>query len=314
MGLNGRLNKRQSAAKEPSASRFTYFIERALLNMRQNMFISLVTICTIALALLIVGIFLLVTVNLENISVRWSERVQITVYFERELATVQSTELKTRIAALPGTSRIDYIPPTEALSRFKARLKGQESLLEGIGADVLPAAMEVTLKRSFRNHAAIEQYVAQLKTIPGVGEIQYGEEWVKRFSTFVSILRTICFLIAVFLFIAVVFIVANTIRLTIYARKDELEVLALVGATRFFIKAPFLIEGVLQGACGSVLALLLLVGGYLIRYYSSESAAVQSIVKGMVFLPPEYLGGIFVGGVLLGFIGSVTSLQRFMKL
>jgi len=314
MGHNARMNKRQSTTKDPAASRFTYFIERAVLNMRQNMFISLVTVCTIALALLIVGIFLLVTVNLESISVRWSERVQITVYFERELAPPQSADLKTRIAALPGTSRIDYIPPAEALSRFKARLKGQESLLEGIGADVLPAAMEVTLKRSFRNQAAIEQYVAQLRAIPGVGEIQYGEEWVKRFSTFVSILRTIGFLIAAFLFIAVVFIVANTIRLTIYARKDELEVLALVGATRFFIKAPFLIEGILQGACGSVLALALLVGGYLIRYYSSESAAVQSIIKGMVFLPPEYLGGIFVGGILLGFIGSVTSLQRFMKL
>jgi cell division transport system permease protein len=314
MGFSGRANKRQSAPKEPSARRFRYFVERAVLNMRQNMFVSLVTIGTIALALLIVGIFLLVMVNVENVSVRWSERVQISVYFTQELSPTESADLRSRIAALPGTSKVDYIAPAEALNRFKTRLKGQEALLEGIGADVLPAAMEVTLKRSARNHEAVERYVAQLRTIPGIGEIQYGEEWVKRFTVFVSILRTIGFLIATFLFVAVIFIVANTIRLTIYARRDELEVLALVGATRLFIKAPFLIEGIIQGACGSLVALALLSGGYLIRYQDSESAAVKSIVTDMVFLPPEYLGGIAIGGILLGFIGSVTSLRRFMKL
>lgn len=308
-----RANKRQVAAKEPTANRFKYFVERALLNMRQNMFISMVTIITIALALLIVGVFLLVAVNLEKISVQWSERVQITVYFEKELLPQQISEIKSRITALPGTSRVDYVTQAESFDRFKTRLKGQESLLEGIGADVLPALLEITLKRSARNHEALQGYVSKLRSIPGIGEIQYGEEWVKRFSTFVTILRTVGFLIAAFLFISVLFIVANTIRLTIYARKDELEVLSLVGATRFFIKAPFLIEGILQGACGSLLSLAILAGGYLIYYQSDNTAAVRSLFKGMEFLPPEYLGGLFLSGVLLGFIGSMTSLRRFMK-
>lgn len=308
-----RVNKRQAAAKEPTANRLKYFIERALLNMRQNMFISMVTIITIALALLIVGVFLLVAVNLEKISVQWSERVQITVYFEKELSPPQISEIKSRIAVLPGTSSIDYVTQAESLDRFRSRLKGQESLLEGIGSDVLPALLEITLKRSTRNHAALQEYVSRLRNIPGIGEIQYGEEWVKRFSNFVTVLRTVGFLIAAFLFISALFIVANTIRLTIYARKDELEVLSLVGATRFFIKAPFLIEGILQGACGSFLALVVLAGGYLILYQSDDAAAVQSLLKGMEFLPAEYLGGLFLSGVLLGFIGSVTSLRRFMK-
>jgi cell division transport system permease protein len=313
MAHKDRVNKRQHVAREPVNSRLRYFVERALRNMRQNMFISMITVITIALALLIVGIFLLVAVNLERVSVRWSERVQITVYFDKELVQQQAADLRNRITAIPGTMNVTYVSQAEALSRFKTRLTGQETLLEGIGADVLPASMEITLKKSFRNHAAMKQYVGQLRNVAGVGEIQYGEEWVKRYSSFVSMLQTIGMLIASFLFIAVVFIIANTIRLTIYARKDELEVLSLVGATRFFIKAPFIIEGVIQGACGSVISLLILAGGYLIRYQSGESAAVQSVLKGMEFLPTEYLAALFLSGIMLGFFGSITSLRRFMK-
>ena len=310
---NERTSKRQTVGKEPAANRLRYFIERALLNMRQNMFISLVTIITIALALLIVGVFLLVAVNLEQVSIQWSERVQVTVYYDKELPPQLLNDVKQRVSAIAGTSQVNYISSSDALNRFRGRLKGQETLLEGIGADVLPSSLEITLQKSFRNHDALQRYVADLRKVAGIGEIQYGEEWVKRYSSFISILRTIGFLIAAFLFIVVVFIVANTIRLTIYARKDELEILSLVGATRFFIKAPFLLEGIMQGACGGILALIILSGAYLLRFQTGEAAAVQTVLKGMIFLPPHYLGLLLASGILLGFFGSVTSLRKFMK-
>lgn len=306
-------NKRLAAVKEPARVRLRYFVERAILNMRQNMFISMVTIMTITLALLIVGIFMLVAVNLERVSVRWSEKVQISVYFDKELTQQQIAELRNRVSAIPGTSQVSYVSQAEALTRFKSRLAGQETLLEGIEAEVLPASLEITLKRPHRTHEAMKQYVGQLRNVAGMGEIQYGEEWVKRYSSFISLLQTIGLLIAAFLFIAVVFIISNTIRLTIYARKEELEVLSLVGATPFFIKAPFIIEGIVQGAVGALFSILILGGGYLVRYHSGDSSKVQSIIQGIEFLPPEYLGGLFLSGILLGFFGSVTSLRRFMK-
>lgn len=313
---NSRINKRKTSSVSSSGSLpgFRYFLRRALLNLRQNLFISSVTVLTIALALLIIGIFLLVTVNLESLSLRWSERIQVTVYFQQDLTPVQLADLTAKLKSYPETSHVEYIDKAEAMKRFRERLKGQESLLEGVSQDVLPAAFEISLRRSYRTPEAISRFVGQLKPVQGMGEIQYGEEWVKRFTSYLAIVKMIGLLVAVFLFIAVIFIVSNTIRLTIYARKDELEVQALVGATRFFIKAPFLLEGCLQGAAGALLAILLLGCGYLVRFSGSGSLLPQSMLNSMLFLTNEQLCGLFFGGLLLGFVGSVTSLRRFMPL
>src|SRR6185369_14933178 len=112
------------------------------------------------------------------------------------------------------------------LKRFKNRLRGQETLLEGVHAEVLPTSLEITLKRAHRDTSSVENFVAALKRIPGITEVQYGEEWVRRFNSFLNFMRLLGTLLGGFLVIAVIFIVSNTIKLTIYSRRDELEVMA----------------------------------------------------------------------------------------
>jgi cell division transport system permease protein len=290
-----------------------YFFSRALTNVRQNIFVNVVTVGTITLALLIVSLFLLVFVNLENAAENWSERVQVTVYFDHELAAQEQAALRGRIMAIPGAAHIGYVSRDEALKRFTARLRGQETLLEGVRSDILPTSFEISLKRASRDTQGVEAFVASLKRIPGITEVQYGEEWVRRFNTFLNFMRLVGALLGVFLVIAVVFIVSNTIKLTIYSRRDELEVMALVGATRFFIKAPFLIEGVLQGAGGAMIAVGLLWGSYEGFLHNAGSfLTFNPATSGLAFLPLEYVGGIAVAGILLGLIGSLTSLKRFI--
>lgn len=307
--------RKTTQVRDGSTVKPGYFIARALANIRQNLFVNLVTVGTITLALLLISLFLLVFSNFEGVADDWSNRVQITTYFDREMAPPEITALKGRIQSLNGTDKVIYISKDEAMKRFRTRLKGQESLLDGVQPDVLPASMEITLKRGSRTSDAVEAYAARLKGIPGISEVQYGAEWVRRFSTFMNFMRVVGAILGSFLGLAALFIVSNTIKLTIYARKDELELLGLVGATRFFIKAPFLIEGILQGAAGSLLALVLLVGCYMAFLHNAGNfLSFNPASMGLSFLSFSQLAAIFFGGIGLGFLGSLTSLKRFVSI
>ena len=295
--------------------RIHYFVERAFINIRQNLLVTLLTIGTITLAFLILSLSLLIYVNLERVTESWSDRVQVTAYFTEDLSPGDLATLKAKIKALEGTSDIQYISKDEALKRFYGRLKGQESLLEGVSADILPSSLEIHLKKNSRDSTSISRYVERLKKIPMITEVQYGEEWVKRFSHFMNLIRFAGILVAGFIVLAVVFIVANTIKLTIYARKDELDLMGLVGATRLFIKVPYLIEGVVQGVVGAVLAILTLLGVFLAFLNNADFFfSFSTMEAGLLFLPVTYLVALVLGGAALGFLGSLASLKRFISL
>jgi len=310
-----KAKKRPKLAREGVMGRIHYFVERAFINIRQNLLVTLLTIGTITLAFLILSLSLLIYVNLERVTESWSDRVQVTAYFTEDLSPGDLATLKAKIKALEGTSDIQYISKDEALKRFYGRLKGQESLLEGVSAEILPSSLEIHLKKNSRDSTSISRYVERLKKIPMITEVQYGEEWVKRFSHFMNLIRFAGILVAGFIVLAVVFIVANTIKLTIYARKDELDLMGLVGATRLFIKVPYLIEGVVQGVIGAVLAILILLGVYLAFLNNADFFfSFNTMEAGLLFLPVTYLVALVLGGAALGFLGSLASLKRFISL
>jgi cell division transport system permease protein len=290
-----------------------YFFERAWANMRQNLFATLVTTGTVALSLLILSLLLLVFVNLEGIADGWSGRVQVSVFFPAELGPQELASLKGAILKIPATRAVEYVSQDEALRRFRERMVGQESLLEGVTSEVLPSSLEITLNRSARTIEGTDAYVAALRRIPGIGEVQYGEEWVRRFNTFLIFMRLLAAVVGGFLLLAVSFIVGNTIKLTIYARREELELLSLVGATRFFIKAPFLLEGILQGAVGAILAVTALFGCWLAFFHNAENfLALNPTTAGLCFLPPGHVVAVIAIGAFLGLVGSLAALKRFV--
>jgi cell division transport system permease protein len=290
-----------------------YFFERAWANMRQNLFATLVTTGTVALSLLILSLLLLVFVNLEGIADGWSGRVQVSVFFPAELGPQELASLKGAILKIPATKAVEYVSQDEALRRFRERMVGQESLLEGVTSEVLPSSLEITLNRSARTIEGTDAYVAALRRIPGIGEVQYGEEWVRRFNTFLIFMRLLAAVVGGFLLLAVSFIVGNTIKLTIYARREELELLSLVGATRFFIKAPFLLEGILQGAVGAILAVTALFGCWLAFFHNAENfLALNPTTAGLCFLPPGHVVAVIAIGAFLGLVGSLAALKRFV--
>ncbi len=310
-----RHNIRPQATTAGPWSCFRYFFAKAVVNLRSNRLMTLLTICTITLALLIISLFMLFYVNMEGTLEQWSSKVVITIYYDKEPSPQELTSLKSRIMALGGADSVAYTSKEDALKRFRSRLKGQESLLEGVGADILPASLEVSLKKQYRSTEAVSAFAAKLRNMPGAGEIQYGEDWVRKFLSFFQFLRALGLLVGGFLLLSVLFIVSNTIKLTILARKDELEILGLVGATPLFIKTPFLLEGMFQGAVGASLAIAMLTAGYFaILANAGNFLSFNPAEAGLVFLPPVYLAGIFFGGIFLGFIGSLASLKRFITI
>lgn len=312
--LRSNVAKRPKLSGDRAGGSFGYFISRALSNIKQNVFVNVVTIGTITLALLILSLFLLLFVNLENSAESWSDKIQVTTYFDRDLSNDEQLALKKRISSLNAVSKVNFVSKEDAMKRFRSRLRGQETLLDGVRSDILPTSFEISLKRSKRDSVSIDAFVKELKNINGITEVQYGEEWVKRFNSFLNFMRITGALLGIFLIVAVIFIVSNTIKLTIYARKDELEIMSLVGATRFFIKAPFLIEGIIQGGIGALIAITLLFGIYEGFLHNAGSfISFNPAVSGLSFLPFEYLIAIIVAGKFLGFMGSLTSLKRFIS-
>lgn len=306
--------KRPVMTSGGAQGRLGYFFSRTFANIRQNVFVNVVTVGTITLALLIVSLFLLLFVNLENAAEAWSEKVQVTVYFERELNSQEQMDLKKSIQKLPETSKVVWVSRDDALKRFKDRLEGQESLLDGVSSEILPASFEISLKKSSRSTIAVDTYVNKLKSFSGIGEIQYGEEWVRRFNTFMTFMRIVGALVGGFLVLAVVFIVSNTIQLTVYSRRDELEIMSLVGATRLFIKAPFLLEGLLQGIVGGTLALTLLGSLYVLFLHNAGNfLSFNPATAGLAFLSPMYCTVLVLAGALLGFLGSLAAVRRFIN-
>lgn len=220
-----------------------------------------VAVFTIALALMLVGVFLLLVRNMEGTLDRVGEEIHVTAFLESGMADSRVELIVGDAQAIEGVRSARFISADVALERFRESAGGAE-LLEGIEVNPLPASLEVSLGREYRDPDSLARVARQVSLLPGVEELAYGQEWVAGYSQAVSLVRTTSWVLGSVLALAALLICGNTIRLAIYSREDELEILSLVGASRTFIRVPFVIEGMVQGVAGGVLALAVLYLGF----------------------------------------------------
>lgn len=290
-----------------------YFIKKALENFRINPFLSLVTLSTIAISMLILGLFALIYFNVQQFLQQWGDELQVTAYLEEKLSPEQTEELRSKVADWPAVEKITYVSKERALARFRSQLREYAGILEGLRANPLPASLEIQLRPQVSRGESIEELSSRLERQPGVAEVQYGKRWMAKLRIFLDVLKLVGITVGGLLLLATIFVVANTIKLTFYSRKEELEIMRLVGATDFFIKAPFLIEGLLHGLCGALLAtgcLLLLVFLLFSQLHLPLRLAVVPGSQPTVQLIAGFLGL----GLVLGGLGSALSLRRFLRL
>lgn len=287
-----------------------YFIRQAIISIVNNRMVHLVGMGTMVVSLLIFGSFLLLFVNLSTWIEGWAPEPSISVYLTDKVTEKQKERIISRIESFPAAEIESLISKTDALQEFKQALGARAGLLKGLPDNPLPASLEVALKDQNTAKTTPEKIKQILEEMEGVEEVQYSEEWLQRFEGLMSVIRVIGFIIGGLLCIGILFIVTNTVKLTIYARKEEIEILKLVGATDWFVKTPFLIEGVFQGILSSTTALGILFAGYSLlsakQLHSFGLAMLQ-----FHFIPPEYGLAIFLIGVVLALAGSLMAVGQF---
>jgi len=288
---------------------FRYFVEEALTSLWRSRLITGLSVITIAVSLFVLGAFLSLASNLADVVARWSDKVQVTFYLEDQLPEAPRESLQAALRADPAVESVVYLSRQEALRRFRALFREMRSLPEDLGENPFPAALEVTLKPSRNSAVDAQRLVDAFQKAPGVEDVEYDLLWIQRLTTAVRLVRGAGAFLGAILVLAAVFTISNVMRLTMYARQDELDIMRLVGAAPAYVKGPFVLEGMIQGGLGGVLALGLLWG--IFHALSRDLLATSDLLgRTAIVLPPAMAALIVVGGTLVGLAGSLVSLGR----
>jgi cell division transport system permease protein len=289
--------------------RLGYFARTAFAGLRASPVTTAVAVVTIAMSLVLVGAFALLLANMEELLGRFGDDLQVTVYLEDGLSSAQVDELVRIAHTVEGVQAARIVSKQEALERFRAGVGQGSALLEGLDENPLPASLELTLAPEQRSAQGMARVVGSLEGLAGVSEFASGQDWVEGYLRALALLRGIGWGLGLILALATLLIVANTIRLAVIARRDELEILSLVGASRVFVNTPFLLEGLLQGAVAGALALALLYALFrlVLPGFEFGLALVLGGVAPRFFEPHEMVALVAVGAAL-GFAGSAAAL------
>lgn len=289
---------------------WTYFLKRTISNMMEQRFIQLISMGTITISLLLLSAFVLLVVNLNAWLSEWGHSLSMSVYIEDGITDEKREEIREALEKIDGAELRDFVSKERALEDLREAFGAQAALLDGFDENPLPASFElVFLEKEFRNLEP-EVIKAEIESLEGVDEVQYSEQWIERFESFLYMIQAGGIVMGGMLCLAVLFITTNTIKLTIYARRDELVIYKLVGATDRFVKAPFLIEGAIQGLAGGAAALGCLYLAY--KLLSLKPLYVSGFpMLRVVFLQPELALGLLALSVSLGVVGGIIAVGRF---
>ena len=291
-----------------------YGLTRAFQNARRNFFSNVITIGIITISILIFSTFSLIAFNLGSFLKIWEEKIEIITYLNRKTPISEVESLLNRTRQIHGVESVKYVSPFDAMAFMETKLGSQRNLLDGIQPGILPASFEIQLIKDYRNFAKIKEVVSQLEKIAQFDEIQYGQEWVETFSAIAHLFRLTQWVLGGILLVAMIFIISNTLQLAIYSRREEIEIMQLVGASPSFIQVPFYIEGIVQGFLGSGLAIILLYILYKAVFLYIHLPMKEWFTRiPILFLPFQMMGGILLGGMVLGFLGSLVASVRFLK-
>lgn len=287
-----------------------YFTQEVFRSLKRNNWMSFASVGTVAVSLFVLGVFLILVLNMNRLAATLESQVQISVYLQDDLKPADREDLQQDIAHMQGIESIRYVSREEAKARLADRLGDQKYLLDALGdKNPLPDSFELTVVHP----DMVETAAKAIEHMNGVESAKYGQDVVEHLFDITRLMRVFGVALMVLLAGATIFIISNTIRLTVFARRKEIAIMKYVGATDWFIRWPFLMEGVVLGFIGGILAAIALRSFY--------AAMAAKIYNTLAFFPlmPQYpfmnyvTVTIILSGMVVGAIGSTISLKRFLK-
>ena len=297
-----------------------YFVRESFQNFRRNWVMSLGAVITIYLSLLLVGIFIATGFVVNSVVQSVEDKVTIQVFLKDGAATTDVNTLQQQLLGDPLVDGVDYTSKDEALKKFKEDMKQSPEIIDQLEGNPLPASLDVTLK----DPRTVETAVANIKGNPLFAKVadrpdnpeeslKYGQQIVNRLFAFTRIIRIIEVVFVIMLAIVSLIFINNTIRLAIYARRKEIGIMRLVGASNWFIRTPFLLEGVIQAMIGATLAIVSII--------ALQAAVIPRLRDALSWLAVSLSGAamaqislaLIVGGIVIGLAGSWLAMQRYLK-
>lgn len=267
----------------------------------------MLAVVTIAAGLFVLGVFLLLNANLQRLVGRWTQSAELSVYLKDDVSPDQLRIVDELVGGSGLSAHREYVSKTQAAARFRQDFPDLAGPAERRDTNPFPASIEVRLHPDARHAGtAVDNLAAALAAIGGVADVRYDRRWLARLNGVVTALRAIGLVIIVVLAVASALTVANVVRLAAAAREDEIEIMALVGAPIAYVRGPFVVEGILQGGTGALLAMLLLWTAFAATRARYGQAAAEAIGLGTItFLPLPVSLAIVAGGMLLGCLGGL---------
>lgn len=287
-----------------------YFIAEVFRSLRRNTWMTFASIGTVTVSLFVLGVFLILVLNMNRLAGMLESQVQISVYLEDHLTDREKRQIEYDITSLQGIDTVKYVDRDEAKTRLQERLGDQKYLLDALSDEnPLPDAFEVTVTTP----AVVESAASAISAMSGVEEAKYGQDVIEHLFDITRLMRIFGLVLMLLLGAATLFIIANTIRLTVFARRKEIAIMKYVGATDWFIRWPFLLEGIVLGCFGGIIAAVALRS-----FYAAMAAQIYSTLAFFPLLPQypfmNYVTLAILGsGIVIGAIGSLISLKRFLK-
>ncbi len=280
----------------------------ALLSFRRAPLLSALSVTTIAFSLFTLGLFGLVAINLREALRGLEERVEIVAFVLRGTPAESITLATQDIAAFPEVREVTFVTEQQALERARAELVEFRDAYRDLQVNPLPASIEVRLREGHRDAATVERVAEQLRGFGFVDDVRFGREWVQRLDQLRNVTGIVGLVIGLAFAAVAVVIIGVTIRLTILQRAREISIMRLVGATNWFIRGPFLLEGALKGLLGGLLSLVLCYAGYVLFRGNTGGP-----FGGLIFFRPAQMLVLSLFGILLGLAGSLVSVGRHLK-
>lgn len=287
-----------------------YFVRETYKSIRRNGFMSFASISTVAVSLLVLGMFLLMFLNTNNLAQYLESQVQVSVYMQDTASGDDLATVRNKLKEMEGVVKVNEVTKDQALQRFKERLGDQDKLLDSLGQEnPFPYSFEVQVDTPER----IKTLTPVIGKLPKVETAKFGQEVVEHLFSLTKIMRLGGIVLVIFLAMATLFIISNTIRLTVFARRKEVVIMKYVGATDWFIRWPFLLEGMSLGFFGAIIASI-----FINSIYVALLERIHATLAFLPLLPSSPLLGyvtlfLLVAGTGIGALGSYISLRKFLR-